>query len=179
MSDWKTLRSEVVYETPWLKVCRDEVLNHNNKPLVYSVVSLHYPSVFIVAINDKSEVLMQKNYRYTLDDTLWEIPAGHSDGEDLLTAAKRELREESGLEASKWTNLGTAYQAVGVANMPMTVFLAHNIYQATDERDEDEEISEQNFIPFNTIEGMIERGEITNSAAISALYKARLHLRLR
>jgi 8-oxo-dGTP pyrophosphatase MutT (NUDIX family) len=178
MSNWKTLKSEVVYETPWIKVQRDEVLNHHGKPMTYSFVSLHHPSVFIVALNDNNEVLLQQNYRYTIDQNIWEIPAGHSDGQELVVAAKRELLEESGLESDDWIDLGTAYQGAGVANMPMAILMAKSVRQVTTERDEDEEISQQRFIPFGEVERMIQDGEIVNSATIAALYKATLYNQL-
>lgn len=175
MSDWKTLKSEVMYETPWIKVSRDDVLNHRGKQLTYSFVSLHHPSVFIVALNEENEVLLQQNYRYTISKTIWEIPAGHSDGEDLLAAAKRELLEEAGLESDNWSDLGIAYQAAGVANMPMAVFLARDVRGTTDNRDQDEDISKQTFKSFSDIEHMINSNEIINSAAIAALFKAKLY----
>src|SRR4030095_6537795 len=81
---WKTKSSDIVYETPWIKVRRDEVLNHHGKALTYSVVELHHPSVFIVAANDSGAILFQKNYRYTIDQTIWELPAGHSEGKKIL-----------------------------------------------------------------------------------------------
>jgi 8-oxo-dGTP pyrophosphatase MutT (NUDIX family) len=178
MTSWKTLKSEVVYETPWLTVRRDEVLNHNGKPLTYSVVSLQHPAVFIVAFNAKDEVLLQQNYRYTVNETLWEVPAGHSDGQELLVAAKRELLEETGLESNDWTDLGLAYPVVGIGNMPTATFMARDVQQIASKREDDEEISEQRFVPFTEVEDMIRRGDIVNGSAIVALYKARLHNQL-
>jgi hypothetical protein len=75
MADWQTLSSEIVYETPWIKVRRDEVRNHLGKPLTYSFIELQHPSVFIIAVNDRGEVFWQKNYRYTIKQIIWELRA--------------------------------------------------------------------------------------------------------
>ncbi len=177
MSDWQTLSSKEVYHNPWIRVREDKVLNHNGKPLTYGVVETHHPSVAIVAMNDAREVLFQRGYRYTIDKQLWEIPAGHSDGQDLLVAAKRELLEETGLSSEKWTKLGLIYSAVGIGNIQGYVFIAEDVQQASDERDKDEQITDQHFFSWTKIDEMVSRGEIENAFALSALYLARIHLR--
>lgn len=170
MADWQTLSSEEVYSTPWISVKRDEVLNHNGKPLTYSVVKLNHPSVFVVATNSKNELLLQNNYRYTINQHLWEIPAGHSDGEDPLRAAKRELQEEANLASDDWKDLGTLYQAVGIGNIPMRVFWARNVHAINGQLDDLEDISQHHFVSPQVIESMIERGEIIDAPVLAALY---------
>jgi 8-oxo-dGDP phosphatase len=179
MKDWKTLSSKEIYETqtPWIHVRRDEVENHLGKPLTYSVVSLHHPTVFIVAVNNKKEIYLQKNYRYTIDQTIWELSAGHSDGQDALTAAKRELLEETGLESDDWTNLGEYYQAIGVANFPLTVCLAKNVRAATFQPQEDvEQIVDRRFFSMDHVRQMIKNGDIIDATDIGALYIVKLHM---
>jgi 8-oxo-dGDP phosphatase len=175
MSDWKTLSSEEIYKTAWIRVRRDEVLNQNGKPLTYSVVELVHPSVLIVAANADGQICMFQNYRYTLDKTMWEIPAGLSDGQDALTAAKRELMEETGLQSDDWTELGVLYQATGMGKMPFTAFLARNVQPAEGERDKDEPITNQRFFSLGEIEKMAQNGELAESAPLAALYLAKLH----
>jgi 8-oxo-dGTP pyrophosphatase MutT (NUDIX family) len=178
MSDWKTLKSEIVYETAWIKVRRDEVLNHNGKPLTYSVIDLQHPSVFIVATNDKHEIFIQQEYKYTIDRTLWAIPAGHADGkasEDLLEAAKRELLEEAGLASDDWIDLGLFYQGIGIANLPFGIFLARGVQRKNDALDEEEQISNRRFVPLGEIEKMIASGEFFDAPAIAAVYSAKIH----
>lgn len=174
MSNWETLNSEIVYETAWIKVRRDEVLNQNGKPLTYSVVELNHPSVFIVAVNSNGKIFLQRVYRYTVDKEMWEIPAGHSDGQDLLVAAKRELMEETGLESDDWTNLGTFYQAAGIGNIPFAAFLARNVRPGIGERDDEEPILESDFKTIAEIEQMIATGEFLDSPVITALYAAKI-----
>ncbi|HEX9153681.1 MAG TPA: NUDIX hydrolase [Candidatus Saccharimonadales bacterium] len=174
MSDWKVLSSEEVYRTPWIKVRRDKVLNHSGKPLTYSVVELHHPTVFIVAANSEAKILLQKSYRYTIDREMWELPAGHSEGQDYLEAARRELLEETGLASDDWTHLGRFYQAVGVANFPLEAYLARNVRETTKERDNLENILEQKFVSFEEIESMALDGSFDNSTMLGLLYLAKL-----
>lgn len=175
MPSWHTKSSEIVYETPWIKVRRDEVLNHLQKPLTYSVVDAQHPSVFIVALNSNGQILLQQNYRYTIDKVSWELPAGHSDGQDPITAGKRELLEETGLESDDWTVLGKLYQAVGIANLPMYVLVARDVRPAQVKPDEDsEQIIEQAFFTPGQIDDMIKESKAISAGEIAAYYMARL-----
>ncbi|HUC89542.1 MAG TPA: NUDIX hydrolase [Patescibacteria group bacterium] len=175
MSDWQTLSSEDIYETPWIKVRRDEVLNHNGKHLTYSVVSLHHPSVFILAVNADGEILIQKTFRYTIGKTIFALPAGHSDGQDPLVAAKRELLEESSLESNDWVQVGKFYQAIGVANFPYFVFVARGVHSVQDNIQDDlEDISEQTFMSLEKIEQLIRSGDFDDTPTIAAIYSAKI-----
>lgn len=176
MQKWRQLSTEVVYETPWIKVRRDQVLNHEDKELTYSIVELQTPSVFIVAVNPAGKICMIQNYRYTVGKTMWEIPAGYTDGQDDIVAAKRELQEEAGLASDDWTNLGTLYQSNGIGNIPFTVFLARDVRRSgTAHGQQEEGITNQQFIGLEKIEAMAKNGELIESAHLAAIYLAKLH----
>jgi len=174
MPGWKVLSTEEIYKTPWMRVRKDEVLNHNGKPLTYSVVELKHPSVFILATNSNEQVFFQRVYRYTIDKTLWELPAGHSDGEEPLTAAKRELLEEAGLASDDWVHLGRLYQVAGIGDAPLEAFWAKNAKKVTNELDELEDIGEQKFMDTAEIEDIARRGD-TDSPVLAVLYLAKIH----
>lgn len=175
MQSWQTKSSEIVYETPWIKVRRDEVFNHNGTPLTYSVIETQHPSVFIIALNSDGKVLLEYNYRYTIHQESWELPAGHTDGEDSLTAAKRELREETGFISDEWTDLGVVYQAVGVAKMPMHVCIARNVQIAdTTPQETDEQIIKYQFFAPEEVDQLIRDGEIISAGEIAAYCMAKI-----
>jgi 8-oxo-dGTP pyrophosphatase MutT (NUDIX family) len=170
MSAWKTLASKKVYETAWFKVREDTVTNHLNQEITYSAVSLHHPSVTIVAMNSDGNILMQRQYRYPSDKTFWEFPAGNSDGEPLLVAAKRELLEETGLASDDWTKLGDYYASVGIADIPGSIFLAQNVRSVSSERDEAEDIKDQLFMSLDQIDELARGGELVDIPVLAALY---------
>lgn len=174
---WKVLSSKVVLENPWYKVRQDEVLNHLSKPLTYNVIELRHASVFIIAINDEGKILLQKNYRYTIDQTIWELPAGHSEGEAALKAAARELLEEDNLVSDNWQHLGHIYQAIGVGNMPLDVCLAKNVRPGQSASEEAiEQIDERRFFTLEEVNALITTGELINATDIGAIHLAANHI---
>jgi 8-oxo-dGTP pyrophosphatase MutT (NUDIX family) len=176
MSDWQTDSSKIVYETPWFKIHEDKVRNQLDRPLTYSYMELQRPSVFVVAVNEKGEVLLQNVYRYTVRQRLWEIPAGMIDeGEEALDAAKRELVEEAGLTSDEWVPLGRLYQIAGTGNVPLEAFLARNVSDAGKATDEDEDITSHTFKSLEDIEQMIKNRELVDSPVLAVLYMAKLH----
>jgi len=174
MADWQTKSSEVVYENPWFKILKDEVVNHNGKPMTMSYMMLHHPGVAIVATDSEGRILLQRNYRYNVKQTIWEIPTGHSDGQDLLVAAKRELQEETGLASDDWEELGMFYVAPGVADSQQKYFLARNTYAIAGDRDEDEQITDQRFFSVEEIEVMLDTNEINSYMAPIGIYLAKI-----
>lgn len=136
---------------------------------------MHHPSVFIVAVNSEGKILLQDTYRYTINKVLTEIPAGHTDGEETLVAAKRELLEETGLVSDDWMDLGTLYQAVGIGNIPLQAFLAKAVRTMTTDRDKHEPITNQRFLSIEEIESQARNNTLQNAPTLAVLYLAKLH----
>lgn len=103
---WKTRGTRMVYQNPWITVREDQVVRPDGNDGIYSVVETRL-ATGVIALTPEDEVYLVGQYRYTMDEYSWEIIEGGSDpGEDALEAAKRELREEAGLEAAHWEALG-------------------------------------------------------------------------
>lgn len=122
------------------------------------------------------EVLMVRQYRAALDQTILELPAGtrHPD-ETQRECAQRELREETGFQAGSLTLLGRIWPAPGVSSEEMAIFLAEDLSPAPLPGDADEDI-EAAPTPFADLWEMAQNGRIQDAKSIIALWRAALHL---
>lgn len=174
---WTTLDSRTAYENPWIRVREDAVLRPDGERGVYGVVELRSPAVFVVALTERDEVVLITQQRYTTGTVSVEVPAGATDGEEPLLAARRELREETGLAAAQWRALGSMYALNGVADAREHVFLATGLSDAGagDERAA-EGITAVERVPFAEAMRMIRDGEISDGESIASLALAAVAL---
>lgn len=175
---WRTLSSRTVYENQWIRVREDEVVLPADTPGIYGVVELRHPAVFVVAIDDEERVCFVTVSRYTTGASSLEVPAGGSDGEHPLAAARRELVEETGLEAAEWTQLGSIQALNGVADAVEHVFLARSLRRVADPAAQQraEGIESMRWIPLAQIPALLEGGAIRDGETIAALALAAVRL---
>lgn len=166
---WSTLASRVVYENAWIRVREDAVERPDGTPGVYGVVEVRNPAVFVVAVTAEDEILLVTLDRYTTGRSSVEVPAGGSDGEDLLVAAQRELREETGYAARDWRALGAVHSLDGVADAPGQVFLATGLEHVGGAETDAEGIAAVRAVPVPEVLAMVGRGEITDNESLGAL----------
>lgn len=173
---WTTRGSRTVYENRWIRVREDEVVGPGGEG-IYGVVEMQHPAVFVVALDEDDRICLVGLDRYTTGAGL-EVPAGGTDGEDPLTAARRELAEETGLAASHWEHLGLTYALNGIAVAPEHVYLARGPFQATDAAatQSEEGIDGVSWIPFGEVLRMIADGRITDGESIAAIAYAGIRL---
>ncbi len=177
MSNWQRLDTKIVYQNPWITVHEDHAITPDGKPTIYGWVETP-PSVYVVAIEDGGKVVLVKQLRYTTGQPSWEIPAGSTDGETAIDAAKRELVEEARLHADKWVQLsGEYYPWNGVATERSTVFIARGLHKAQDKASEtDDFILAVESFSWAELKEMIKNSELTDGQTITALTLAGLHL---
>jgi 8-oxo-dGTP pyrophosphatase MutT (NUDIX family) len=126
---WKTLSSRIAYKNPWISVRHDRIVYPGGRAGIYGVVQKG-PGVAVVAVNDAGRIYFVRQYRYTLDQVFYEIPAGAiHENESALASARRELWEEIGLKADRWKRLGNFYTALGHENAEIIVYLARGLKQ--------------------------------------------------
>jgi 8-oxo-dGTP pyrophosphatase MutT (NUDIX family) len=170
---WRTLSSRSVYDNPWVSVREDEVIRPDGRPGIYGVVHFKNVAVGVLAVEGE-EVYLVGQYRYALDEYSWEIPEGGCpEGEDHLTAARRELEEETGLRARVWTRLGRAHLSNSVSDELAVWFLATGLTQG-ERRPEGTERLRVRRVSLLEAYRMVDEGEITDAISLLALMQYRL-----
>jgi ADP-ribose pyrophosphatase len=164
------ISSEKIYEGPAFSVYRDFVREGDFTG--QRDVVRHSGSVVIAAVDVRKReknILLVKQYRYAADEYLWELPAGRIDeGEKLLPAAKRELLEETGIRAKKWSHLFRFYASPGFLDETMDVFLAEQLSFGEAQPEEDEQI-EGKFFPLTQAVNLVMSGEIHDAKTMTAV----------
>jgi 8-oxo-dGTP pyrophosphatase MutT (NUDIX family) len=168
-SPWKTTSSRIAYENPWIRVREDEVIRPDGTPGLYGVIEIR-PSVGIVALNERDQVVLVGQWRYSVNRHSLEIPRGGSapDEPDMLDAAKRELAEEAGIKAERWELLGLVDNCNGVANDVQSLFLATELSETAMNLDPEEDIVVQ-WTPFSEAVNMVMDGRITEVCSVAGI----------
>jgi ADP-ribose pyrophosphatase len=123
----------------------------------------------VLAVDRSNRVLLERQYRYAAGQRMWELPAGRIDpGESPLAAAKRELIEETGYRAAKWTKALFFYVSPGFLSESMTVYVARGLTQGQAEPEDDERIKVR-FFPLGQAVAMAMAGKIVDAKTISSL----------
>jgi ADP-ribose pyrophosphatase len=165
------LSSKTVYQGPAFSVTSDRVREPTGIVARRDVVR-HSGSAVILAVDDSGPeplVLLERQYRYAADDYLWELPAGRIDpGEKALPGAKRELLEETGYRAAKWTKALFFYPSPGFLDETMTVFLARGLTAGDAQPEEDESI-ECHLTSLSRALAMVRSGEIRDGKTIASV----------
>src|SRR5690606_25745007 len=129
-SPWNTLNITSVYENPWIRLEHHEVLNPAGKEGIYGKVHFKNRAMAIIPVDEHGNTWLVGQYRYTLDEYTWEVPMGGGPmGQDLLDSAKRELKEETGLSAGKWTEIMKIHTSNSVTDELGIVYLAEDLTQ--------------------------------------------------
>jgi ADP-ribose pyrophosphatase len=141
----EVLSSTCKYEGPLFKVFSDHIVEPNGVESTRDIIR-HNGSVVVLAIDDSKSkrdplIVMERQYRHAAGQYLWELPAGKIDGEESrLAAAKRELIEETGYRAKKWTPLVRYFASPGFLGEWMQIFLAEGLTLGDAQPEEDERI---------------------------------------
>ena len=171
----KTLASREVYRGRIIRVREDTVLLPNGKEGRREVVE-HPGGVGILAL-DGDDVLLVRQYRYAFSRVLTEIPAGKREpGEEPSVTARRELKEEIGAEAEKWTELGALIASPGCYGETLYLYLAQELTFGATHPDEDEFLDVLRMSFDQAVEQCM-RGELTDAKTVAALLKAKILLK--
>ncbi len=165
MGKMKLISSKKLIETPIFQVSDDVAVDPEGFEIRRLIVR-HEGSAVIMPIDEKKRILLVRQYRLPARDYLWELPAGRVDkGETVLQAAKRELREETGLRAKRFTKLASFYVSPGFLEEKMTIFAAEELSEGESEWMEDERI-EMRWVAAADLDRMIASGQIKDAKTI-------------
>jgi 8-oxo-dGTP pyrophosphatase MutT (NUDIX family) len=166
---WTTLGTRPIYENPWIAVREDQVLRPDGQPGIYGVVHFKNRAVGVLPIDETGRVWMVGQYRYTLGCYSWEIPEGGCpEHEEPEEAARRELREETGLEAGQLELIGRSHLSNSVSDELGIIYRATDLIEGPNQPEGTERI-EVRLMAWEQVWGMLSRGEITDSMTVIAL----------
>ena len=133
------ISSELIMDGKILHVYHDQVRLPNGNSASRELIR-HVGAVCIVPLTDDGKVILEQQFRYPVNRVITEIPAGKLDdrSEDPLAAAKRELREETGIVADRWYDLGLFYPAPAYSDEAIHMYLATGLHQGAQDLDADE-----------------------------------------
>jgi 8-oxo-dGTP pyrophosphatase MutT (NUDIX family) len=170
-SPWRRHSRGVAYENAWITVWHDEVTRPDGGAGVYGVVHFRSIAVGVVPIDEHDEVTLVGQHRYTLDAWSWEIPEGGVPfGEDPLDGARRELREETGIEAADWREIGRFHLSNSVSDEAAVAYVASGLTTGVASPDETEAL-EVTRVPFAEALAMTLDGRITDALSVLALQR--------
>jgi ADP-ribose diphosphatase len=137
----------------------------------------HPGAAAIVALDTDGTIAMLKQYRHAVGGWIREIPAGCRNGDEpAAECARRELREEAGLIATRWDRLGSIVTIPSFCDERIDLFLARDLAAAPRELDHDEVIVVER-VKFDDALAMVRNGEIIDAKTIVALHHAQAMLR--
>lgn len=166
---WKKINEKLIYENKWIELSEHQVITPNGNKGVYGKVSFKNKAIGIIPLDDDGNTWIVGQYRYTLDEFSWEIPMGGGGlSEDLLSSAKRELLEETGLIANSWKKIVRIHTSNSVTDEEGFVFLAQDLTQLTPKFDDTEKLTIRK-LPFRQAHNMVLDNQITDSISIAGI----------
>ena len=173
---WKILSSRDAYDNSWIKVTEYGVINPAGGRGIYGKVHFKNLAIGVIALDMHLNTYLVGQYRFPIEKYSWEIPeGGGSPHVDPLDSAIRELKEETGIVAKKWTKILEMHLSNSASDEFCILFLAQDL-EFGESKPEDDEALEVLKIHFQEVYERVNSGEITDSLTVAAVLKLKLML---
>lgn len=168
---WKTLKSEYIFESPWIKLRKDQVLNPAGKNGQYTVTEFKKWAVGVIPLDENENTWIVGQWRYPFNKFTWEIPEGGGDKAfSPLEAGKRELLEETGIEAKEWDLILEMDLSNSATDEQAYIFVARQLNFYSPKPDEDEQLTIKK-IPFKHLFNEVIEGKHLDSLTVAGVLK--------
>jgi 8-oxo-dGTP pyrophosphatase MutT (NUDIX family) len=171
---WKVLNSKKIYDNNWISLTEHEVLNPAGGDGIYGVVHFKNIAIGILPLDDDLNTWLVGQYRFPLKAYSWEIiEGGGALDTDPIESAKRELAEESGLTATRFTEIQRMHLSNSVSDELAIIYLAQGLKEGPSNPEETEELLIKK-MPFNDAYQMVIAGKITDSISVAAILRTKI-----
>jgi len=169
---WKNISADEKYDNTWINVTEYKVLNPAGKPGIYGKVHFKNKAIGIIALDKDENTWLVGQWRYPLNEWSWEIPEGGGPlDKDVLESAKRELKEETGITADKWTMIQRAHLSNSVSDEEGFIYLVEELTFGETELEDSEAGMKLRKLPLKEALQMVLDGKITDSLSVMGLLK--------
>jgi len=168
---WKIKDSQEKYKNSWIRVREDQVIRPDGKDGIFGVVEM-VAGVSVLPLDDEGFVYLTKEFHYAVEQEIIEAVSGAIDkNETSIEAAKRELKEELGIEAEEWIDLGMVNPFTTVIKSPATIYLARKLHFSGSNPESTEKINIIK-VKFDDALKMVMESEITHGPSCVLILKA-------
>lgn len=141
IGNWQKLDEQLVYDNPWIKVTHENVITPNNTKGIYGKIHFKHIAIGVIPIDEEGNTWIVGQHRYPQNKYSWEIPQGGGKlNEAPLEAAKRELKEETGIEAKHWEEIAELDLSNSVTDEFGKIYVAKTLSFGESQPDDTEEL---------------------------------------